>query len=572
MTSNPLPTKRSFLPIDFKITDWDSIKGFYKLLLNREIDSLEDLRTWLSHRSELEGVIAEDAGWRYIHMTCDTGNEEYRKKYEEYITAILPKLMPLSHQLDEKVVQCSYSTILGKETGYNLLVRCLGTHIQLYKDENIPLFTSIQLQAQEYGKTVSEMTIARDGQELTIQQAATYLESSDRKLREEVYNQINTRRLQDKDQLDTLYSSLVKERNTVATNAGFNSFTEYSFVSLKRFDYTPEDCFAFHESIQQVVVPFVNQIAENQKKSLKVDKLRPWDHHADPHGMPPLRAFQNTEELLQKTIKVLDKLHPFIGDCLRTMQRMGRFDLDSRKGKAPGGYNYPLVESGVPFIFMNAATDFQNVITLLHEAGHAIHSFLMHELSLNDFKQITSEMAELASMSMELLTINYWDIFLDNPTDVKRAKREHLEGIIKRLAWIATIDKFQHWVYANPNHTAIDRKEAWNNIFDTFTDNVTCWDNYEEAKDFLWQKQLHLFEVPFYYIEYGIAQLGAIGVWKNYKNNPAEALQNYLDALRLGYTQPLPYMYKMAGTQFDLSKAHIQSLVSFLKQEWEQAL
>jgi len=572
MTSNPLPKKRSFLPIDFKITGWDSLKNFYELLLNREINSLEDLRAWLLHRSELEGVIAEDAGWRYIHMTCDTSNEVYREKYEEYITAILSNLMPLSHQLDEKVVQCPYSTVLGKETGYDLLIRCLKTNIQLYRAENIPLFTSIQLQAKEYGKIVSEMTIMKDGKELTMQQAATFLESSDRKLREEVYNQMSIRRLQVKDKLDILYSGLVKERHTVATNAGFNNFTEYSFASLKRFDYTTKDCFAFHDSIKEVVIPFVNEIVANQKNSLNIEKLRPWDHYADPHGRPPLRAFQNTEELLQKTIKVLDKLEPFIGDCLQTMQRMGRFDLDSRKGKAPGGYNYPLVESGVPLIFMNAANDFQNVITLLHESGHAVHSFLVHDLPLNDFKHITSEMAELASMSMELLTIDYWDIFLDNPTDVKRAKREHLEGIIKRLAWIAVIDKFQHWVYINPNHTSKERKEAWNNIFDAFTDNITDWEDYEETKNFLWQKQLHLFEVPFYYIEYGIAQLGAIGVWKNYKQDPTKALQDYLNALQLGYTQPLPYMYKTAGTQFDLSKPHIQSLINFVKQEWEQVL
>jgi oligoendopeptidase F len=572
MKSNPLPKKRNFLPADFKITDWDSIKEFYELLLNREINSLEGLRIWLSDRSELEGIIAEDAGWRYIHMTCNTGNEAYRKDYEEYITAILPNLMPLSHQLDEKVVKSPYTTILTEETGYGLLIRCLETTIQLYRAVNIPLFTSIQLQAQEYGKIVSEMTITRDGQEFTLQQAATYLESADRKLREEVYQQMSARRLQDKDTLDTLYSSLVKERHTVATNAGFKNFTAYSFKSLKRFDYTEKDCFAFHESIKEVVVPFIDEIAANQKKLLNVEKLRPWDHHADPHSRPPLKAFQNTEELLQKTIKVLDKLHPFMGNCLRTMQHMGRFDLDSRKGKAPGGYNYPLAESGVPFIFMNAADDFQNVITLLHESGHAIHSFLMHSLPLNDFKHVTSEMAELASMSMELLTMDYWDIFLDNPTDVKRAKREHLEGIIKRLAWIAVIDRFQHWVYMNPNHTSIERKDAWNVIFDEFSDKITDWDNYEETKNFLWQKQLHLFEVPFYYIEYGIAQLGAIGIWKNYKQDPAKALHDYLNALQLGYMQPLPYMYNTAGTQFNLSKLHIESLVNFLRTEWKQVL
>jgi oligoendopeptidase F len=569
---NLMIKERKFLPATFKINGWESLEPFYKVLLAKEINSLADLRTWLLHRSELEGVISEDAGWRYIHITCDTGNESYNKSYEEYVTDILPKIMPLSHQLDEKIIHSPYTSNLAQEPGFELLIRCLETNIKLYRTENIPLFTNIQLQSQQYGKIVSEMIIEREGKELTMQQAATYLELPDRKLREEVYFQMHERRLRDKVTLDDLYTNLIHQRHQVATNAGFSNFRDYSFVALKRFDYTPQDCFSFHQAVMDVIMPLINDIATEHKKEIGYSELRPWDRAVDPQGRPPLQAFKDTQELLQKTTIVLDKVDPFFGDCIRTMQKMGRFDLESRKGKAPGGYNLPLQESGVPFIFMNAANDFQNVVTMLHESGHAVHSFLMHDLPLNDFKHITSEMAELASMSMELLTLDHWNVFLEDPIDAKRAKREHLESIIKRLGWIAAIDKFQHWIYENPTHSVDERKEEWKKIIDVFTDHVTAWDGLEDIKYTLWQKQLHLYEVPFYYIEYGIAQLGAIAVWKNYRQNPKKALQSYINALKLGYTKPLSGMYETAGAKLDFGRSHILELIGLVREEWEKLL
>lgn len=568
MISNPIPKKRHFLPAGFKIVDWDSLKPFYELLLTKEISSVELLKEWLLMRSELESIIAEDAGWRYIRTTCDTSNELYSEEYERYVADILPKLMPLSHQLDQKIIDSEYKQSFLEEVGYDLLFESLEVNVRLYRPENIPLITKIQLKAQEYGKIISEMTVNVNGKEVTMQQAATYLESTDRNLRKEIYDKICAVRLKDKNTIDTLYNELIKDRDTLARNTGYNNFIDYSFVILKRFEYNSEDCAAFHTSIQQTVVPFLHEIAEERKLGLGLEKLYPWDNEVDCFNRDPLKPFTDTKDLLQKTITVLNKLDPFFGECLHTMQRMGRFDLESRKGKAPGGYNYPLAETGVPFIFMNATVDFQNVIVMLHESGHAIHSFLMHDLLLEDFKQIGSEMAELASMSMELLSMDYWDVFLDKQEDLKRAKRDHLEGIIKRLAWIAVIDKFQHWIYANPVHTLTERNQAWIDIFNKFSDNLTSWEGYEMIKENLWQKQLHLFEVPFYYIEYGIAQLGAIEIWKNYQENPKKTLQQYLEALKLGYTRPLSHMYKTAGTKFDLGTSHVKNLIGFVKEAW----
>lgn len=572
MVYTPIPKKRNFLPNNFKITTWDTLQPFYELLRDRPIRSIEDLQLWLVDRSELEGVISEEAGWRYIHTTCDTGNEQYMQAYAQYVGDIVPKLSPLSHQLDEKIMTCPDTASLAKEPGYDLLLRSLEMNTKLYRPENIPLFTEVELQAQQYGKLISEMTINRDDQEITLQQAATYLELPDRKIREEVYLQIHTRRLEAKATLDKLYSQLVQERHQIASNAGFPNFRDYSFASLKRFDYTPQDCFAFHGAVQEIVIPLLDDLAQERKDQMKFASLRPWDHAVDVQNRPPLHPFSHTNELVEKSIQVLDQLDPYFGNCLRTMHEMERFDLDARKGKAPGGYNMPLEESGVPFIFMNAVNNIDNLVTLFHESGHAIHSFLMHGLLLNDFKHTPTEMAELASMSMELLTMDYWDIFLPQEADVKRAKKEHLEGIIRRLAWIAAIDKFQHWVYENPSHTVLERAEAWKGIIDIFSDHLTTWGRYETIKYTLWQRQLHLFEVPFYYIEYGIAQLGAIGVWKNYKENPSKALQAYKNALSLGYTRPLPIIYATAGVKLDFSAEHLSYLIKFLRVQWEQLL
>lgn len=563
----PVPKKRLFLSEDFTVTTWEALEPFYNQLRDRPIDALEDLKQWLLDRSELEEVIAEYASWCYIRTTCDTSNKEAKEAYEQYVTSIVPPLVPLSHELDQKLMQCPAIVDLAKESQYTAMLYTIEKHIQLYRAENIPLLTNLTLEEQQYGELSSQMSITREGQQLTLQQAGLYLESTDRKVREEVYLQMHARRLEDESVLDELYSKLVQQRHRIAQNAGFENFRDYAFVSLQRFDYTPSDCFALHEAIQEAVMPVVNDLAKRRQAQLQLLQLRPWDHAVDPSNKPPLRPCADTEALLAKAIQVLDKLDPSFGNCLRTMVEMKRLDLDSRHHKAPGGYNMPLEETGVPFIFMNAVNDVDNVITMLHESGHAIHSFLMHNLSLNSFKHVTSEMAELASMAMELMTMDAWDVFFPEALDAARAKQQFIETLIQRLAWIACIDKFQHWVYTHPTHTAAERQEAWKLVVDAFSDQVTDWSGYEHIKYTLWQRQLHLFEVPFYYIEYAIAQLGAISLWKNYRQDPTKTLQNYKNALGMGYTCSLPTMYEAAGVKLDFSTAHVFDLIAFLREE-----
>ncbi len=560
--------KRRFLPEEFAITEWQHIKPFYQQLLDREINSAEDLKSWFTDRSELESVISEDLAWRYINMTCDTTNQEFQENYQFFVTQIKPQIAPFNNELNKKALESPFWEEI-REEGYGILHRGLKMEFEIYREENIPIFTEMQTKSKEFGTISGAMTIELEGQEFTMQQAAVKLQSTDRNLREMVYHKIAQRRLQDKVKLDDLFNELIALRHRAAQNADFENYRDFMFAAMGRFDYQPQDCFDFHDSVAEEVVPMLNDLAQHRQAQLEVSALRPWDKAVDPLGRDPLKPFKDGQDLTEKTIECFQRLDPYLGECLAIMRNMGHLDLESRKGKAPGGYNYPLAEIGVPFIFMNATSTLRDLVTILHEGGHAIHSFVTRDLDLANFKSTPSEVAELASMSMELISMDHWDIYFDSPEDLRRAKREHLEQIIETLPWVATIDKFQHWIYENPQHSVADRTARWNRIFNTFSDKVTDWEGLDENKDNLWQKQLHLYEVPFYYIEYGMAQLGAIAIWKNYKKDPQKGLKGYLNALKLGYLRSIPEIYAAADIRFDFSRDYIKELMSFVQQELE---
>ncbi len=566
----PVRPTRHFISEDFHVTTWENLKPLFDSLLSRDINSANELRGWLRDRSELESILSEDMGWRYIKMTCFTENEEYRKAYQYFVESIQPNIAPLADQLNKKCFTSSYLEELSELEGYNILIRNLKKEIEIFKEENVPLFTEIATETQKYSQLSGAMMVEWEGKELTLQQAAVTLMSTDRAKREQVYHIISQRRLKDKEVLDALFSKLIQLRNLVATNAGFDDFRDYMFKAYGRFDYSPKDCFDFHESIASEVLPLLNKISIERKKSLKIAQLRPWDKAVDTEGREPLHAFADGNDLTEKSIECFKRLDPFLGQCLSIMKEMGHLDLESRKGKAPGGYNYPLAEIGVPFIFMNATSTMRDMTTIMHEGGHAIHNFLTKDLELGDFKNTPMEVAELASMSMELISMDHWDIFFTNEEELKRAKREQLEDIIETLPWVATIDKFQHWLYENPTHNLEERKINWTRIFNEFADTVTDWEGLQEAKEYMWQKQLHLYEVPFYYIEYGMAQLGAIAVWRNFRRDPKMGLQGYINALKKGNLATIPEIYEAANIKFDFSKAYIKELMDFVKEEMEK--
>jgi oligoendopeptidase F len=557
---------RQFLTLDFTLTSWADVQPYFDDLLNREIHSADDLRRWFTDRSELDSYLSENFAWRYIRMTCDTTDGALVEAFTFFTEKIQPEWTELSNELDRKAVGSVYLGQMQDE-GFSVAIRGMRQQIDLFRAENIPLQTQIQTLQSQYGAIVGAMTVELNGEEMTLQKAADRLQLTERDKREEAWRAIWKRRFRDKENLDALFDQLRDLRHRVAQNAGFENFRDYSFAALGRFDYTPQDCFDFHDAVAETVVPMVEELAEERKAKLDVDELRPWDKLVDPDGRPPLKPFASGEDLLDKTITVFDRLDAELGKYLRVMKAMGQLDLESRKGKAPGGYNYPLEETGVPFIFMNATSNLRDLVTLLHEGGHAVHSIVTRDLLLNSFKNVPAEVAELASMSMELLTMDHWDVFFPNPDDLRRARIQHLEGILDTLPWVATIDAFQHWIYENPYHTDGDRERAWVQIFDRFNDNVTDWTGLELYHAYTWQKQLHLFEVPFYYIEYGIAQLGAVAVWKRYRDDPRAGLDGYLAALRLGYTRPIREIYAAAGIPFDFSKPYIASLMEFVRGE-----
>lgn len=569
LTADIKKTERHFVPENFKVTTWDALEPYFKNLLDRKIDSKKDLEQWLKDMSELEAVVSEDACWRQIKMTCDTTDKSLEEAFTYFCMEIQPKLQPCADALNKKLINSPFTNELDKQKYFTYL-RSVKKNIELFREENIPLQAELSVMQQQYGVITGAMTVEVKGKEYTLQQASKFLHEHDRNLREEVWRKIQERRKQDKNALNDLYSKLVEKRDKVAKNAGFENYRDYKFVEMGRFDYTKEDCFQFHEAVKLHVLPLVEKINLNKKEKLKLDTLRPWDTEAEPEGIEPLHPFNTGKELLEKSEECFKELNPFFAGCLKKMNELGHLDLESRKGKAPGGYNCPLAESGAPFIFMNAAGQMDDVTTMVHEGGHAVHSFLAHPLELSAFKEYPMEIAEVASMSMELFTMDKWNVFFDDAEELKRAKEHQLERVITIFPWIATIDKFQHWVYEHPQHTSEERTESWINILNEFSTNTVDFSGLEEYRKISWQRQLHLFEVPFYYIEYGIAQLGAIGLWMQYKKNPQQALNNYINALSLGGTKTLPELYKAAGLKFDLSPNHIKTLMEFVNEEMEK--
>ena len=557
---------RHFLPADFIVKDWSSLEPYFKELAERKIESAKQMEQWLKDVNEIEAAVSEDACWRQIKMTCDTENKELEAAFNFFMMEIQPKIQPYADLLNRKLISSSFSKELDEKKFFTYL-RNVKKNIDLFREANIPLQAEMNVEAQRFGMIAGKMTVEVNGQEYTLQQAAKFLEDPNRELREEVYRKINERRLKDKTDLNDLFTALLIKRHQIALNTGFDNYRDYRFAELGRFDYKKEDCYQFHEAVKLHVMPLANQLYEIKKKKLELDTLRPWDIDAEPAGVQPLRPFKTGEELIEKTIQCFNELLPFFGECLKKMKSMGHLDLESRKGKAPGGYNCPLAETGAPFIFMNAAGQLDDVTTMVHEGGHAVHSFLSHDLELHGFKEYPTEIAEVASMSMELFSMDHWHVYFDEKEELLRAKEQQLERVITIFPWIATIDKFQHWIYENPTHTADQRAEKWMEILEEFSSPVIDFSGLDEYRRYGWQRQLHLFEVPFYYIEYGIAQLGAIGLWQQFKKDPEAALNNYITSLDLGGTRTLPELFKAAGLEFDFSPRHISGLMKFVKEE-----
>lgn len=570
-----------FVAADFDAGTWEAISPKIDELMARPVESAQDLERWLLDRSELEASISEAAATRYIDMTCDTVSEDKKKAYLDFVENVTPKVTPASFALDTRYTELAKNYPLDKRR-YEVIDRDTKTAVALFREENVPLQTKLTKLDQEYDTVCGAMMVEFDGAERTLPQMGIYQESPDRSVRQAAWTATAERRYQDHEKISKIYDEEIGLRHTVATNAGFESFTGYEFANKLRFDYTPETCFAFHDAIENRVMPFVARLDAERRSKLGVDKLMPWDLSVDPDGAGPLTPFDGGVDLVSKTHKVLDRLSPELGEMFATMgdganthgaDNGALLDLDSRKGKAPGGYQYMKDRSRVPFIFMNAAGLHRDVETMVHEAGHAFHSMYCVQDPLLHYRHSPIEFAEVASMTMELLTMPYWGEYYPSEADANRARRQQLEGSIGLLPWIATIDAFQHWVYANPTHTQAQRAEAWLGLNDRFglQGHRVAWDGIEKHKPLIWQRQSHLFGVPFYYVEYGIAQLGALGLWlKSLEEGEAAAMSAYKKALSLGGSRPLPELFAAADLPFDFGDATVARLVERVEAELEK--
>ena len=539
----------TFIPDEFDASKWENIEPYVNDLLERKLSSSDCLESLISDSSNLAEHISETGALLYINMTCDTEDERKKNSFLSFVENVRPKLSKFSDELNRRIID--HKSIADLPTRYDLMIRGIKSDIEIFREENIPLgVEQTKLVTKAQGIT-GAMTVVFEGKERTFPEMRGFLESNDRIQRENAWKSMVKRWMENSEELSDIFDELISIRHKIALNSGFKSYTDYMFRAMHRFDYTVEDCLTFHESIEQVCMPIVKKINSERIASFDLKILSPWDVNEksgsgpDIAGKNPLRPFDNVDEMVTKLSELFHNMSNDLGTKFDKLVEMDTLDLETRKGKAPGGYQYYLEKSRIPFIFMNAAGLQGDLETMIHESGHAFHSLYCGHLDLIDERDYPIEFAEVASMSMELLTQPNWNIFYEKQEDANRAKISHLEGVVFLLPWIATIDAFQHWIYANPGHTREERKIQWISLRERFGSEMN-WEDHEDFRELSWQQQGHLFGVPFYYVEYGIAQLGALQLWQTHRKNPEKALKDYSNAMELGNTKTLPDLFAAA--------------------------
>ena len=558
----------SFVPDDFDASKWENIEPYVNDLLSRELTCSSCLEKAISDSSNLAEHISETGALLYIGMTCDTENEKKKNEFLHFVENVRPKLSEFSDALNRRIAE--HPSLEDLSERYTLMIRGIISDIEIFRAENIPLgVEQTKLVTKAQGIT-GAMTVEFEGKERTFPEMKAFLESNDREKREKAWKSMVNRWMDNSEDLSEIFDELIKIRHQIALNAGFDTYTDYMFRAMHRFDYSVEDCLTFHDSIEKVCMPIVKDINEKRRVAFSLEKLSPWDVNEktgsgpDISGERPLRPFESVQDMVTKLSQLFHNMSEDLGNKFDKLVEMDTLDLETRKGKAPGGYQYYLEKSRVPFIFMNAAGLQGDLETMIHESGHAFHSLYCGHLDLIDERNYPIEFAEVASMSMELLTQDEWGIFYENSNEVNRARISHLEGVVYLLPWIATIDAFQHWIYANPDHTRDERKECWLSLREKFGSDMN-WNGNEEFRELSWQQQGHLYGVPFYYVEYGIAQLGALQLWQTHRKDPEKALIDYSNAMELGNTKTLPDLFAAAELKLGFDEKHLNSLIKEVK-------
>ncbi len=563
----PPHAPRRLIPEKIDLGDWQQITPLFDQLESAasHCRTVEDFERWLLNWGELTAALDEESTRRYIAMTCHTDDPDIEKAYLEFVEHIEPQVKPGQFKLAQLYVAHPLRAQLPKPR-YEMLDRDVQVTVELFRQENVPLETEETKTGQQYQKLMGSLTVQFRGEEKTLIQMGRYLEEPDGATRQEAWELVANRRLEEAEKFENLFDKLVRLREQIAANTGFANYLDYVFRLRRRFDYTIADCQKFHDSVEQIIMPVVRKLQAERRRQLNLPVLRPWDLAVDPLSRPPLRPFQQVEQLVEGTQRIFDRVDPELGAQFKLMRDKRLLDLDNRKGKAPGGYQSTLNEARLPFIFMNAVGQQRDVETLLHEGGHAFHALATRNEELFAYRNnVPIEFAEVASMSMELLGNEFLDAFYP-PVEHKRARRTHLEAVVGLFPWIATVDAFQHWVYTHPRHKREERTAAWLALMDRFGGDVD-WGGCEKARANLWHRQLHIFLSPLYYIEYGIAQLGALQVWANARRDRRKALGDYVHGLALGGSRPLPELFKTVGCQFDFGPQTIGPLVEMVEEE-----
>lgn len=557
---------RRFVPENLNPDDEKKISELYRSLLLRDIPAAATpLRDWILDWSELNSVLGEVSCRRYVAMTCDTKDEKAAKAYADFVENIQPVINEYDDKLNKKLMAHPSKDALKGEFGE--WFKGVQVSLDLFSPDNIPLETEENKEIQAYQKITGGMSVEFEGKTQTMQQMATYMENTDRGLRERAWRAMWERRLKDKDALDGAFDKLFKIRKEIARNAHCRDFIDYIFLAKHRFDYSPADCEAFHESIEKLVLPLLKEIYKKRAQKLGLEKLRPWDLDVDPLNRPALKPYSSGAELIEKVDRIFESIHPQAGKWAREMQAQNLIDPDSRLGKAPGGYQIGFDESRLPFIFMNSACTDRDIYTLLHESGHSFHQFALANQPIVAYRDVPAEFAEVASMSMELIGMsNLKPFYGDDHETISRSILGELTDVIWLFPWVASVDSFQHRIYSFPEHTASDRTDIWNEIMDRYDAGID-YSGLEAVRGNLWQKQLHIFECPFYYIEYGIAQIGALQVWANFKKDPKKAIDDLFRAESLGSSRPLPELFAAANIKFDFTPKTLEPLMQVV---WDE--
>ena len=561
-----MPTETNFVPEGLDCRDWANIEPFVNDLLARGLAGLEALQRWLLERSDLESYVYDTSSRLHVDMTCHTDDEAKQAAYRDFQQNVMPHVRQAIFALDRHYYASPARAKLDRER-YGVLDRDTATDIELFRDENVPIETELNALRQEHSRITGAQAVEFEGQRRTLPAMVRYQEEPDRSVREVAWRVVAQRVGEDRPVLRDLFDRMVERRQRVARNAGFANYRDYIFPSKHRFDYTVADCEAYHDAVERIVVPMFRELGRQRAAALGVRDYRPWDTNVDVAGRPPLDPFgSDTDRMVEGGQRVFDEMDGELGRLYASLRDGESLDLKTREGKAPGGYQTTFAVSRRPFIFMNSAGLGRDFRTLLHEAGHAFHSFLGGNHPLLHYRHAPIEFCEVASMSMELTALPWLDGVYPSLDERQRAIRVQLEGIVRLLPWVAQIDAFQHWVYAHPGHSHEARAAAWRSLDERFGPGLD-WSGLEEQRGESWQRQQHLFTSPFYYIEYGIAQLGALQVWLNYRSDPQRAIADYKAALALGGSRPLTELFECAGARFDFGAATIKRVMGEVERE-----